>query len=332
MIKLKDILKEWGVVDSGPKRWFKPYGDKYTEWEKHTNHTNKEQKVEAISIKDKPIPTKIGFKGGPDFKHGLVREFFKFFYIYPGNDQPQGTFKTMADNVHDRYAGNLDKELAGIGDISQQIHDYLQPPAGEKAAYSLHSLEQKGAAQLVWKYMAKVNKLATIVDDSVTRGGAASESKVTSGLRGVKGMLQKAHDIFTSSFGPPKHRTVGFKLRVESLQEDLPVKLKDLASTVDINDEPVDKIFADQHGLEDGSGSPSPAAGVESDTLLTDFNPDDDIETGYQVIGQTPDETEEEELTTVKSGLPEPSKSTASDEDPLEETLLAKFKKIAKIK
>ena len=42
MIKLKDILKEWSEKDTGPKRWFKPYGDKYTEWEKHTNHTNKE--------------------------------------------------------------------------------------------------------------------------------------------------------------------------------------------------------------------------------------------------------------------------------------------------
>ena len=42
MIKLKHLLKEWGEVDPGPKRWFKPYGDKYTEFEKSTNHTNKE--------------------------------------------------------------------------------------------------------------------------------------------------------------------------------------------------------------------------------------------------------------------------------------------------
>ena len=34
MIKLKNILNEWSKVDSGPKRWFKPYGDKYTEFEK----------------------------------------------------------------------------------------------------------------------------------------------------------------------------------------------------------------------------------------------------------------------------------------------------------
>ena len=40
MIKLKDLLKEGSgffKVDPGPKRWFKPYGDKYTEYEKATN-------------------------------------------------------------------------------------------------------------------------------------------------------------------------------------------------------------------------------------------------------------------------------------------------------
>ena len=40
MIKLKKLLKEgsgFHKVDPGPKRWFKPYGDKYTEYEKSTN-------------------------------------------------------------------------------------------------------------------------------------------------------------------------------------------------------------------------------------------------------------------------------------------------------
>jgi hypothetical protein len=42
MLKLKHLLKEWDHKHVGPKRWFKPYGDKYTEFEKATNHTNKE--------------------------------------------------------------------------------------------------------------------------------------------------------------------------------------------------------------------------------------------------------------------------------------------------
>ncbi len=38
----KDVLKEWKEKDPGPKRWFKPYGDKYTEYEKSTNKSLKE--------------------------------------------------------------------------------------------------------------------------------------------------------------------------------------------------------------------------------------------------------------------------------------------------
>jgi len=42
MIKLKNILKEWSEVDTGPKRWFKPFGDKYTAYERFTNKSLKE--------------------------------------------------------------------------------------------------------------------------------------------------------------------------------------------------------------------------------------------------------------------------------------------------
>jgi hypothetical protein len=55
MIKLKNILKEWSEVNTGPKRWFKPYGDKYTEFEKATNHTNKELKESGQLDMFKPI-------------------------------------------------------------------------------------------------------------------------------------------------------------------------------------------------------------------------------------------------------------------------------------
>ena len=45
----------------------------------------------------------------------------------------------------------------------------------------------------------------------------------------------------------------------DMLKEDLPILYKDLVSTIDINDDHIDKVFADNHGLEDGSGAPSPA-------------------------------------------------------------------------
>ena len=50
MIKLKDIIKEnsgYYPTDPGPKRWFKPYGDKYTAYEKSTNKSLKEYSVDS---------------------------------------------------------------------------------------------------------------------------------------------------------------------------------------------------------------------------------------------------------------------------------------------
>ena len=163
-------------------------------------------------IREQSIPTKIGFKSTPDFEHGLVREFFKFFYISSG-DQPVGAFKDMADMVHDRYGGNLDKDLGKVGEISQNIYDYFYPPNGQEPPYDLNNLLQKGAAEAVWKYMTKVNKLAKAIDASVSRGGAAEKGKVKQGLKGLLGMLERAQQIFTSNFGSKKTRRIGFKFR-----------------------------------------------------------------------------------------------------------------------
>lgn len=59
MIKLKDILNEWGYVDPGPKRNFKPYGDKYTEWEKATNPDLKEDLVDQAFLDAKPVEERL---------------------------------------------------------------------------------------------------------------------------------------------------------------------------------------------------------------------------------------------------------------------------------
>jgi len=108
-------------------------------------------------------------------------------------------------------------------------------------------------------------------------------------------------------------------IKLTHILEDLPITLKDLESTIDINDEPLDKIFADHHGLEDGSGAPSPMAGVELDTIKTHLNPDDDIATGYTAVGGSGEEGDEDH---VFSGLPKPSSADADDGDALEEELL----------
>ena len=153
------------------------------------------------------IPYSIGYTKREDFKHGLVKKMFDFFYMV--NDQPIGTFKDMANSVHDRKY-DLDDMLSKIGTEAQEIHDYLRPPGGKELEYDLHQMEQDDAAEIVYRYIDQANQLAIIVKDSVERGNAAKESKVKQGLKGILKTLERAKAIFTSSFGAPIKRKIGF--------------------------------------------------------------------------------------------------------------------------
>lgn len=165
------------------------------------------------SLNEYNIPYSIGFKKRPDFKHGLVKEFFRFFYME--GDQPIGNYMDMAEVVHDRYAGKLDKDIQKVGDIAQEIHDYLKPPGGKSPAYDLNDMHQEGAAETVFSYMDQANELAKKVYDGASRGGAAKEKKIIQGLKGLEATLERARDIFTSSFGSIKHRKIGFKFSTD---------------------------------------------------------------------------------------------------------------------
>jgi len=169
--------------------------------------TSRLREIIKEELKSYKIPYSIGYNKREDFKHGLVKKMFEFFYTQ--GDQPVGNFKDMADAVHDRKY-NLDDMLGKIGTEAQEIHDYLRPPSGKELEYDLHQMEQDDAAEIVYKYIDQANQLAIIVKDSVERGGAAKESKVKQGLKGILKTLEKAKAIFTSSFGAPVKRKIGF--------------------------------------------------------------------------------------------------------------------------
>ena len=90
MDTLHEVLAENGMngsvfvnedVDPGPKRNFKPYGDKYTEFEKATNHTNKEpiKEVKGNSMYDDILALKRSFgifkQQSPDLYKQLDAKF-----------------------------------------------------------------------------------------------------------------------------------------------------------------------------------------------------------------------------------------------------------------
>ena len=180
-------------------------------------------KLKDILIED-DIPYKIGFaqkgKQEPAFERGLVDEFFKFFYQPPGADEPteKSGFMKLAITLTDRYPDqDFKDELQLIIEVCNEINSYFMDSA-DKAGYSLSNLTQKGGAEAVYNYMQKINKLADKVYQGTVRGGAAEPNKIKQGLKGILGLLEKAKDIFTASFGPPKRKKIGFKFKGESIK------------------------------------------------------------------------------------------------------------------
>jgi len=80
MIKLKDILNEWSETHTGPKRWFKPYGDKYTEYERASlkeysvDGSGKETLQSQLAIIEKGLrqitssPVSVSDRNGTEFR------------------------------------------------------------------------------------------------------------------------------------------------------------------------------------------------------------------------------------------------------------------------
>ena len=123
MIKLKDILKEssgFYPTDPGPKRWFKPYGDKYTEYEKATNKELKEFRP----------PGKI--TGEPADEQGLSEEriiadmkeitgqhvsvsrkdtwFWRIQFRYTKREIPAGVWNEAIKHIETVYDAEIDKD------------------------------------------------------------------------------------------------------------------------------------------------------------------------------------------------------------------------------
>ncbi len=123
MIKLKDILKEssgFYSTDPGPKRWFKPYGDKYTEYEKATNKSLKEFRppgkisgepadVEGLTPEQIEADMKAitGYNNSASKRGNLGEWRVKF---YAKRELPMGDWNKAIKHITDVYGAYIDKD------------------------------------------------------------------------------------------------------------------------------------------------------------------------------------------------------------------------------
>ena len=119
----KDVLKEWKEQDPGPKRWFKSYGDKYTEYEKSTNK----------SLKEGTKAYELGDMWSNDFDYvGMLKVGAQVTYEM-GIDALQELYASFEDvNYHseNKFLGYAIDEMENPGQDPNQaqenIEDYLE--------------------------------------------------------------------------------------------------------------------------------------------------------------------------------------------------------------
>ena len=115
----KDVLKEWKEKDPGPKRWFKPYGDKYTEYEKSTNK----------SLQEGTKPYELGDMWSNDFDYvGMLKTGAQATYEM-GIDALQELYSSFEDvNYHseNKFLGYAIEEMENPGQDPNQAQENIE--------------------------------------------------------------------------------------------------------------------------------------------------------------------------------------------------------------
>jgi len=115
----KDVIKEWKEQDPGPKRWFKPYGDKYTEYEKSTNK----------SLQEGTKPYELGDMWSNDFDYvGMLKAGAQATYEM-GIDALQELYASFEDvNYHseNKFLGYAIDEMENPGQDPNQAQENIE--------------------------------------------------------------------------------------------------------------------------------------------------------------------------------------------------------------
>lgn len=127
MIKLKHILlNEWGYVDPGPKRNFKPYGDKYTEFEKATNPDLKEDLVDQAFLDAKPVEERLK-KGEVGCCHKCGHSHRKgSAHVTPYRTGKNSCANRKKENVAPNHDGKAAPYGSGYEKVDEEILENLR--------------------------------------------------------------------------------------------------------------------------------------------------------------------------------------------------------------
>ena len=164
--------------------------------------------IEKCNIKD--IPTTVGFQPREAWEDGLM-DIFSRCWFKPTSKGIEAGFGNLADKTFEMFPvdefPSIKEKVDEIFNTSKKVYDYLFPPKDQDTKYSLRNMSQEDAAEILYNDVKELVEEAELVEQSAK---SSTEEEHLQNLEEIRNRVELILNIFTSSFGEPVKRKIGF--------------------------------------------------------------------------------------------------------------------------
>ena len=155
----------------------------------------------------------MGFQPREAWEDGLQDVFGRcWFHSTPKGIE--GAFGNLADKTFELFPQEeypeIKEKVDKIYNTSQELYNYIFPPKGEDANYSLRNIGQEDAPQILYNDVKELVEKSEEVEDILS---TATEQEHLDYLEGIRNRVELIKNIFTSSVGSPRQNKLGFRSR-----------------------------------------------------------------------------------------------------------------------
>ena len=164
--------------------------------------------MEKCNMKD--IPTTVGFRPREAWEDGLMDIFSRCWFKSTSKGIEAG-FGNLADKTFEMFPVDefpaVKEKVDEIFNTSKKVYDYLFPPKDQDTKYSLRNMAQEDAAEILYNDVKELVEEAELIEQSVK---SSTEEEHLKNLEEIRNRVELILNIFTSSFGEPVKRRLGF--------------------------------------------------------------------------------------------------------------------------
>ena len=157
----------------------------------------------------------MGFQPREAWEDGLMDIFSRCWFKSTSKGIEAG-FGNLADKTFEMFPVDefpaIKEKVDEIFNTSKKVYDYLFPPKDQDTKYSLRNMSQEDAAEILYNDVKELVEEAELVEQSAK---SSTEEEHLQNLEEIRNRVELILNIFTSSFGEPVKRRIGFFPRGE---------------------------------------------------------------------------------------------------------------------